>query len=309
MTKKMKKDEFVKKARLVHGDKFIYDKTNLNNRDSKGRVIITCPIHGDFLQTPGSHLAGRGCNLCSKPVYDTESFINEAKKVHKNKYDYSKVKYVDSHTKVCIICQKHGEFFVSPNNHLRGKGCKQCAIEKNASKCRLTLEEFIEKAKRVHGDKYDYSNVEYTNNSTNVKIMCPIHGIFEQSPGHHLDGEGCPVCKESKLEKNVRENLEKNGIEYIKEYSPKWAGKFRYDFFIPSKNIIVECQGYHHYHPVYYSTEENGLKNFIKRVKDDLKKKELCEQNGLTMIYFTNDNLKKRDEITNIDNLIELITL
>ena len=307
MTKKMEKNEFVKKARLVHGEKFIYDKTDLNNRDSKGRVIITCPIHGDFLQTPGSHLAGRGCNLCSKPVYDTESFINESKKVHGDRYDYSKVKYIDSHTKVCVVCPEHGEFLISPNNHLRGKGCKQCAIEKNASRCRLTLEKFIEKAKEVHKDKYDYSNVKYSNNSTNVKIICPIHGVFEQTPGHHLDGEGCPTCKESKLEKTVRENLEKNGIEYIKEYSPEWAGRYRYDFFIPSKKTIIECQGYHHYHPVYYSTEEKGIKDYVKRIKDDLKKKMLCEENGLTMIYFTNDNPKKYSEITDIGTLIGLI--
>ena len=308
MTKKMEKNEFIKKARLIHGNKFIYDKTDLNNRDEKGRIIITCPIHGDFLQTPGSHLAGRGCNLCSKPIYDTKSFINESIKIHGNKYDYSKVKYIDSHTKVCVICPEHGEFFVSPNNHVRGKGCKQCAIEKNASRCRLTFEEFLERAKKVHGDKYDYSKVEYLNNSTEIAIICPEHGIFFQTPGHHMDGEGCPICKESKLEKLVRENLEKDNIEYVKEYSPKWAGKFRYDFFIPSKKIVIECQGYHHYYPVYYSTKEKGIKNYIKRVKDDLKKKELCEKNGLSMIYFTNDKLKKSNEITDINTLIELIS-
>ena len=77
-------------------------------------------------------------------------------------------------------------------------------------------------------------------------------------------GEGCPICKESKLEKLVRENLEKDNIEYVKEYSPKWAGKFRYDFFIPSKKIVIECQGYHHYYPVYYSTKEKGLSSFRK---------------------------------------------
>ena len=123
-----------------------------------------------------------------------------------------------------------------------------------------------------------------------------------------MDGEGCPICKESKLEKVVREKLEKDGIEYIKEYSPDWAGKFRYDFFIPSKKIIIECQGYHHYYPVYYSTKEKGIKNYIKRIKDDLKKKELCEKNGLNVVYFTNDKLKKFDEITDINVLMKLIS-
>lgn len=308
MAKKMDNFEFIKKACLIHGDKFIYNKTNLNNRDEKGRVIITCPIHGDFLQTPSSHLSGRGCNLCSKPIHDTESFITEAKKVHGDKYNYSKVEYVDSHTKVCIICPEHGEFFVSPNNHVRGKGCKQCAVEKNANRCRLTLDDFIRKSKNVHGDKYDYSKVNYVNNLTNVAIICHKHGEFWQTPSHHMDGEGCPICKESKLEKIVRENLEKNGIKYVKEFSPSWAKKFRYDFFIPSKNTVIECQGHHHYHPVFYSTKEKGLKTFIKRIKDDITKKELCEKNGLNIIYFTNDKLKKNNEITKIDDLIKLFS-
>lgn len=298
MTKKMNKEEFIKKARLKHGDKFSYEKTDLENRDEKGRVIITCPIHGDFLQTPGSHIAGRGCNLCSKPVFDTESFIKEAKKVHSDKYDYSKSEYIDSHTKLCVSCYKHGDFFVSPNNHLRGKGCKKCADENNANKCRLSLSEFVDKSRKIHGDKYDYSKVDYTNNSKKVCITCPEHGDFWQTPGHHMLGEGCPICNESKLEKTVREILIKNSIDFEKEYSPKWAGNFRYDFFIPSKKVLIECQGYHHYFPVFYSTKEKGIKAYLKRIESDIKKKILSDENGLKLIYFTDEKLRRSTEIT-----------
>ena len=104
----------------------------------------------------------------------TEEFILKAKKVHGDKYDYSQVNYVKTTIPVTIICPIHGPFTQRPVNHLRGKGCKYCG---NAVK--HTTEEFIEAARKVHGDKYDYSQVEYVNNKTKVKIICPIHGLFE----------------------------------------------------------------------------------------------------------------------------------
>ena len=91
------------------------------------KVCIICPEHGEFWQLPYSHLSGRGCNICSKPVYDTNSFIKRAREIHGNKYDYSKVEYVNSITKVCIICPEHGEFWQTPNNHLGNKKCHLCS--------------------------------------------------------------------------------------------------------------------------------------------------------------------------------------
>ena len=119
----------------------------------------------------------------------TEIFIKNAKNVHGDKYDYSKVEYVNAHTKVCIICLEHGEFWQTPSNHLSGKGCILCANVK-----KITTEEFIKRAKEVHGNKYDYSKVEYINNKIKVCIICPIHGEFWQMPINHLLGRGCKVC-------------------------------------------------------------------------------------------------------------------
>ena len=118
-----------------------------------------------------------------------EEFIKQAKQVHGNKYGYSKVIYVNNHTKVCIICAEHGEFWQKPSDHLKGCGCPKC---KGVSK--LTKEEFIEKATSVHGNKYDYSKVEYVNNKTKVCIICPKHGEFWQKPNCHLSGDRCPKC-------------------------------------------------------------------------------------------------------------------
>lgn len=108
----------------------------------------------------------------------TEVFVEKAKKVHGNTYDYSKVNYINAHTKICIICSEHGEFWQTPNNHLNGKGCPICGRKKVKEKQRDTYEEFVQKANKVHGDEYDYSKVNYINSQSKVCIVCPIHGNF-----------------------------------------------------------------------------------------------------------------------------------
>ena len=130
----------------------------------------------------------------AKKKLTTLDFIERAKKTHGNKYDYSKVEYKDSNTKVCIICQEHGEFYQLPFAHINGQGCKKCGIINRAEKRTLKTEQFIEKAKKVHGDKYDYSKVEYKNAKTPVTIICKKHGEFNQLPNYHLSGNGCQKC-------------------------------------------------------------------------------------------------------------------
>jgi rubrerythrin len=128
---------------------------------------------------------------------DTTTFIENAIKVHGGRYDYSKAVYVDSKTKITLVCPIHGEFTQSPNNHLTGYGCKECGKTTTRNKQSLTSKEFVEKAKSIHGSKYDYSLVVYKNTKTNVTIMCPDHGPFEQAPSNHThktNPQGCPTC-------------------------------------------------------------------------------------------------------------------
>ena len=192
---------FIDKAKKVHGDKYDYSKVEY--MDNHTKVCIVCPTHGEFFQTPHNHLKGRGCPKCAnetrrlKHVSNTESFIAKAKKVHGDKYDYSRVEYVNNHTKVCIICREHGEFFQTPSNHLKGKGCNKCARKLVAAKNSYSLEEFIERANKKHNSKYDYSRIEYVNNHTKVCIICPQHGEFFQTPSSHLSGCGCPYCSKN----------------------------------------------------------------------------------------------------------------
>ena len=115
----------------------------------------------------------------------TDQFIAEAQKVHGDKYDYSKTEYVLWSEKVCIICPKHGVFFQTPNSHLNGNGCPLCGMVSARDKLKFTTQEFILKAKERHGDRYDYSLAEYTTAKGKVKIICHVHGVFEQQAYNH----------------------------------------------------------------------------------------------------------------------------
>jgi len=193
---KLTTEEFIKKAREVHGDRYDYSKVEYVNNQTK--VCIACPIHGEFWQIPHVHLQGKGCIKCGRERMalfhskSIEQFIQEAKKVHGSKYDYSKVKFVNYRTKVTIICPVHGEFSQSPTSHLQGTGCPKCGNDRTS--LRMTNEDFINKAKAVHGDRYDYSKVQYVYNKTEVCIICREHGEFWQKPKNHLSGYGCPIC-------------------------------------------------------------------------------------------------------------------
>ena len=167
-----------------------------------------------------------------------EEFIEKSKKVHGNEYDYSKVIYKNNSTKVCIICNKHGIFKQTPSLHIYDKcGCSKCAKINS----RITINDFIEKPKLIHGNKYDYSLVDYKNQRTKIKIICPLHGEYEQTPNKHLQNRGCPHCKMSKGEIKIKKYLDEKNIHYI--YEHKFNNclnikKLSFDFFIPMYNIF-----------------------------------------------------------------------
>lgn len=193
--RKMSIDEFVQKAKIKHNSKYDYTKMEYINYRTK--VCIICPIHGEFWQTPCNHLL-YGCRKCAakdrnKPM-SQEEFIKKANAVHNNKYDYSKSIYLNSENKIIITCPIHGDFTQNAGSHIRGIGCPKCGKEKASSKTRNTTSDFINKAIKVFGDAYDYSNVKYVNSKTPVCIICKKHGAFYQIPNTHLLGHGCPKC-------------------------------------------------------------------------------------------------------------------
>ncbi len=192
------KEDFIKKSNELHKDKYDYSKVDYVN--CKTKVCIICPEHGEFWQRPNDHNQGKGCPICGGTGRLTKDFfIKKSNELHKDKYDYSKVNYVNNRTKVCIICPKHGEFWQKPNAHLNGCGCPKCHADKTRERLTLSKEAFIKKANEVHGDKYDYNKVDYVNGKTKVSIICKNHGIFWQRPESHTLGIGCPKCNLSHL--------------------------------------------------------------------------------------------------------------
>jgi superfamily II DNA or RNA helicase len=186
-------DEIILEFKKVHGDKYNYSKVKY----SKGTtpVTIICNKHGKFLQTPSEHKQGKGCPVCGGRIkLTTKEVIKEFKTVHGNQYDYSKVEYKNTDTKVIIICKKHGEFLQLPYSHKKGAGCPICS-----GNIKHSLEQILEDFRNVHGNKYDYSKVVYKNNLESVIIICPEHGEFLQTPGNHKSGQGCSKCYGRKL--------------------------------------------------------------------------------------------------------------
>ena len=313
----MNTNQFIEKAKKVHGDFYNYSKTDLEKRDNKNRVIVICPIHGEFLVDVSSHLRGTKCNQCarlessSKKRKTKEYFVEKAKEIHGNKYDYSKVMYEKMANKVCIICPEHGEFWQTPLNHLNGSGCPKCGYNKISVKLKSNADEFVEKAKEIHGNKYDYSKIKYVNAHTKVCIICPEHGEFWQTPHDHLSGRGCPICNESHLEKEIRLFLTKNNIDFIYQCNSsffKWLGKQSLDFYLPKYNIAIECQGEQHYK----NREKPLFEDFRKTLNRDINKINKCVNNGVNIIYYglTNkiSNISIYNENNTFYNLNEIIT-
>ena len=177
---------------------------------------------------------------------NTEEFIKRAIQKHGNKYDYSKAEYINSKTKICIICPEHGEFWQTPNNHLNGSGCVKCQYEKLSNEKRIykhTLETFIEKARSIHGDKYDYSQTHFTYVNKPVNIVCHIkdefgneHGVFSQTPINHFKGCGCPKCAS---------NYKKTNNEFVSLLKIKDSeGKLDFDkvnYVNNNTPVIITC--------------------------------------------------------------------
>jgi hypothetical protein len=200
-------ESFIAEAKSVHGDRYDYSRTLY--RGAREQVTIVCRKHGPFEQVAHVHLRGElgsGCTPCSYEKRGESArmsfgeFVSRANEVHQLRYDYTEAEsqFIDTASKIAILCPIHGSFFQSPNLHLVGQGCPVCGVARGAAALRKTTESFVSEARAIHGEKYDYSDVEYSGAFENVKIYCPLDGIFLQSPTSHLAGIGCPRCSRRK---------------------------------------------------------------------------------------------------------------
>lgn len=304
---------FVNKSKEIFGDKYQYDKVNYINANTK--LTITCPVHGDFEVRPSDHLnMGVGCKWCAVDKRSNENrttlqdFIKQSKEVHGDTYNYDKVNYVNTHTPITITCSIHGDFQQAPNNHIGQKqGCPACGVNKAISARTKSLENFIEEASLVHDDKYDYSKVDYVNSHTKVEIICPKHGSFFQAPYTHLSGSACPICNESKGEREVRIVLKKYDINFVSQKKFQdcvnitigkdkrtYCVQLPFDFYLPDYNIIIEYDGEQHFKPV---SGWGGDKSFNRLQITDRVKNKYCEDMNIKMIRIPYTIPKKDIEV------------
>jgi hypothetical protein len=221
MSKRLTTEEFIKRAKEVHGDKYDYSLVDYKNNNTKVKII--CPKHGVFEQRAADHLSGYGCKKCHKENFyqklTAEEFIKRAKEVHGDKYDYSLVDYKGCQTKVKIICPIHGEFEQEPTAHINQKqDCPFCAFQKRAVKNSLSKQTFITRANKIYGNKYKYDLSNYSNSYSEIEITCPIHGIFIQKAYNFLRGCDCQKCNSSsKGEDKIIKLLNGSGLEFISQ--------------------------------------------------------------------------------------------
>jgi very-short-patch-repair endonuclease len=241
--------------------------------------------------------------MITKQKLTLDEFIKRANKIHNFKYDYSKTVYINAKTKLTIICKIHKEFNQRAIDHLNGYGCKLCKFDNQ----KLTTERFIEKAKNIHGNKYNYSKVEYKRNSIKVIIICNKHGEFEQTPNTHLDKCGCPKCKTSIGEKIIREWLLEKSIKFEEQkyFNGCLSNKNKrllFDFYIPDLNICIEFDGKQHSVPYSFSSDksdETKLKNFeIIQQRDNIKT-QYCSSNNIRLLRI------KHSDINRINNILK----
>lgn len=168
---------------------------------SKTPLIITCPVHGDFIKLPSSVPE---CQICSQERRNRlqtgtqEDFITRSKLIHVDRFDYSRVDYKTARIKVQIRCKVHDVWFWQvPDIHVHGKGCKLCANDQQTRHRASTFGHFLMRARKVHGDRYEYSNVKYKNAKTNILVTCREHGDFTIWPDNHWAGSGCMACNKA----------------------------------------------------------------------------------------------------------------
>lgn len=296
MRKKLTTEEFITRSNVIHNNKYGYSKVQYIG--SQIKVVITCPIHGDFEQKPNKHLQKQGCPKCINNIKDTkESFIQKAIKIHGDKYDYSLVDYINANLKVDIICKLDNYIFSqTPGNHISGKGCPKCS-----NHLVLGIENFIKRSNSIHNYKYDYSKSIYIDTNTKLKIHCNIcNNSFEQTPRNHFAGQGCPKCLmkgQTKLYNNLKDLFTLEIIEW--EYSPDWLGRQRFDIYFIEHNIAIEYNGKQHYESVEFFGGDVKFKNQQER---DTLKKDKCLNNNCLL-------LELKYDYTNMDflNLCKII--
>lgn len=298
MGKKLEFKQVKERADKIHAGKgYIYHPETYINTSSY--ITAECPVHGPFNIKVNHLLNGGGCGKCNGKGLTDDEREEKCRKKHCNKFTYDWGTYINTNTPMRIFCDIHGEFWMSLHTHLSSNyGCSKCGNQIKGLNRHVTQEEIINRFIKIHGTDYDYSEVEYVNYITPVKIKCNKCGCtFLQKPSDHLDGCGCNKCNNSHLENETEKLLNKYHINYIPKKQFEWLvfkQKQHLDFYLPDYNIAIECQGEQHYVQFRFKNQDNKEKLKLIQERDECKRN-LCQSNNLPLYYIKyNDNIEEK---------------
>ena len=295
--RRLKTEDFIERSIKKHNGKYTYEHTDLDNRDEKGRVLVTCPIHGDFLIDPTNHLRGVGCGKCNGGVRyrTTEMVLEEIKSIHGDKYIIpNDFEYISNKTNFKVICPIHGEFTTNYTNLVKHKhGCNKCCHHL------YEIEEFREDLRKIYGEKFNFDNTIFKGYRNDVNFVCKNCGkTLKARPKRLLDGHykcECECNPMTILENEVASFLSKENIEYVYNYkNDEWLklkGQLSLDFYLPKYKIAIECQGRFHFEP-YKNNDEKSIIEYNTQYNRDVLKYELCKEHGIKVFYYSNIDVK-----------------
>lgn len=317
-------EEFIKKLKNKFGDKYDYSKTKYDTFYSK--VIIICPIHGEFLSAPDHLLreGNGGCKQCNsvargkKRCINRDELIKKAITIHGDKYIYDKIEDYDNHNSfvtdilITIICRKHGEFQIKRTYFLRGHGCKTCGDD-SGKKIRIkSFDNFVENATKIHGNNlnFDKSKLTYETRKSKITVTCnkyADHGDFETIGSSIISGHGCKKCNQSFGEREIHNYLTINNINFVTQKRfPDCRNTYTlpFDFYIESKNLCIEFDGEQHFRSV---KRFGGEKEFKKLQERDNIKTNYCEKNNIHFLRLTYKDLDDGLIQNKLDDCLEKI--
>lgn len=302
------KEDFIRKAIEKHGSK--YDYSLVEYTKSNVKVKIKCnKCGGVFEQTPAMHLSGNGCSICNPPHkrLTHEEFVERLLKTHPNLEVLSE--YNGKDRKITVRCKIHDHTYeTTPHRLVQGANCKYCYDDRRGESLRRDVDDLVKNLNIVHSNKYQFPNIrnEYVNNKSNITVICPTHGMFLSTTNKMLKGCGCPYCDESHNEKILNKMLTENNLVFEREKNFVWLGRQSLDFYIAEYNVGIEIQGEFHFKSI---TIKGKLVDYRKQLRNDEKKKKLCDEHGIKLIYIIPSKLMKKlhvSEIYNENNIIEI---
>lgn len=280
----------------------------------KTKVKLICPKHGEFSILLSNLFKGGRCKNCSfekvseKQMLSNDEFKKRLHDLYGDKLDTSKTVYKGEKSKVIVKCRKHGEFKATAEALYLGICCNECKKETLANLKRKSQEQFLLESKSVYGDELMMDKAVYVDENTPILIGCKVHGYIHQTPRVHLKGNGCPLCQKSKLERETEIFLKERNFKFTQEKKVP-NSLLRLDFYLEDYNIAIECQGKQHFEQIEYFGGKDG---FNKRNERDKRKKKVCDENGIKICYYTNDETYNEflgeKVFHNLDALIESIT-